>query len=80
MLDPAVLGTLDKQRDPHRRWLRRTYQEGPGFRFLATRGGRPPKPEPRRSALDLVRGRAKRLRVMKIHRTRVPRDALSLVS
>jgi transposase InsO family protein len=28
--------------DPHRRPLRHTYQEGPGFLFLATRGGRPP--------------------------------------
>jgi hypothetical protein len=30
--------------DPHRRLLRHTYQEGPGFLFLATRGGRPPGP------------------------------------
>lgn len=37
-----IVGDRDKQRDPHRRWLRHTYQEGPGFRFLATRGGRPP--------------------------------------
>ena len=29
--------------DPHRRPLRHTYQEGPGFLFLATRGGRPPR-------------------------------------
>ena len=28
--------------DPHRRPLRHTYQEGSGFLFLATRGGRPP--------------------------------------
>jgi len=28
--------------DPHRRLLRHSYQEGPGFLFLATRGGRPP--------------------------------------
>jgi len=28
--------------DPHRRLLRHTYQEGPDFLFLATRGGRPP--------------------------------------
>jgi hypothetical protein len=28
--------------EPHRRLLRHTYQEGPGFLFLATRGGRPP--------------------------------------
>ena len=30
--------------EPHRRLLRHTYQEGPGFLFLATRGGRPPAP------------------------------------
>lgn len=34
----------DHRRDPHRRHLRHTYQEGPGFLFLATRGGRPPGP------------------------------------
>ena len=28
--------------DPHRRPLRHTYQEGPGFLLLATQGGRPP--------------------------------------
>jgi len=28
--------------DPHRRPLRHRYQEGPGFLFLATSGGRPP--------------------------------------
>ena len=33
--------------DPHRRPLRNTYQEGPGFLFLATRGGRPPRPRAR---------------------------------
>jgi len=32
----------DHAKDPHRRLLRHTYQEGPGFLFLATRGGRPP--------------------------------------
>lgn len=48
--------------DPHRRLLRHTYQEGPGFLFLATRGGRPPDPAPR---LDLVglRFRARCVRV-----------------
>jgi len=30
--------------DRHRRPLRNRYQEGPGFLFLATRGGRPPGP------------------------------------
>jgi putative transposase len=33
--------------DPHRRPLRHTYQEGPGVLFLATRGGRPPRPKTR---------------------------------
>jgi transposase InsO family protein len=33
--------------DPHRRLRRNTYQEGPGFLFLATRGGRPPGPRGR---------------------------------
>ncbi len=33
----------DNRSDPHRRLLRHTYQEGPGFLFLATRGGRPPR-------------------------------------
>ena len=37
--------------DPHRRPLRHTYQEGPGFLFLATRGGRPPRS---RQGEDLV--------------------------
>jgi transposase InsO family protein len=49
--------------DPRRRWLRNTFQEGPGFRFLATRGGRPPT---RRSAdrdLPAVRLRARCIRV-----------------
>lgn len=32
--------------DPHRRLLRHTYQEGPDFLFLATRGGRPPARSP----------------------------------
>jgi transposase InsO family protein len=36
---------IDHRSDPHRRPLRHTYQEGPGFLFLATRGGRPPGPQ-----------------------------------
>ncbi len=39
--------------DPHRRPLRHTYQEGPGFLFLATRGGRPPGPPPREDLVAL---------------------------
>lgn len=48
--------------DPHRRLLRHTYQEGPGFLFLATRGGRPPG---QRRADDLagLRFRARSVRV-----------------
>jgi len=52
-------------RDPHRRWLRHTYQEGPGFRFLATRGGRPPRVAQPRRGLSAVRARARLLRVMR---------------
>jgi transposase InsO family protein len=52
----------DHRSDPHRRLLRHTYQEGPGFLFLATRGGRPPDPSER---LDLagLRLRARAVRV-----------------
>ncbi|HEV2009844.1 MAG TPA: integrase core domain-containing protein [Candidatus Limnocylindria bacterium] len=50
------------ERRPDRRWLRHTYQEGPGFRFLATRGGHPPGPRPARD-LALVRLRARCVRV-----------------
>lgn len=39
--------------DPHRRPLRHTYQEGPGFLFLATRGGRPPRPPVREDLTGL---------------------------
>ncbi len=48
--------------DPHRRLLRHTYQEGPGFLFLATRGGRPPGPV-RPPVLEAVRFRARCVRV-----------------
>jgi hypothetical protein len=40
--------------DPRRRWMRNTLQEGPEFRFLATRSGRPPQKRPV-SALDYPR-------------------------
>ena len=39
--------------DPHRRLRRNTYQEGPGFLFLATRGGRPPGPRVREDVSGL---------------------------
>lgn len=51
------------ERDPKRRWLRHTYQEGPGFLFLATRGGRPPGRHHPRAELGEVRRRARLLRV-----------------
>jgi len=47
--------------DPHRRPLRHTYQEGPDFLFLATRGGRPPKPQ-RREDLTALRFRIRCVR------------------
>jgi hypothetical protein len=50
-------------RDPNRRWLRHTYQEGPGFRFLATRGGRPPERWRLGRQLDIVRQRARLLSI-----------------
>jgi len=43
----------DSRSDPHRRLLRHTYQEGPGFLFLATRGGRPPGPRAREDLAGL---------------------------
>ena len=48
--------------DPHRRLLRHTYQEGPGFLFLSTRGGRPPSPVKDRNLAE-VRFRARCVRV-----------------
>jgi transposase InsO family protein len=49
--------------DPHRRWLRHTYQEGPDFLFLATRGGRPPRVAAGAGAAAVVRARAHLVRV-----------------
>jgi transposase InsO family protein len=51
------------EHDPQRRWLRHTYQEGTGFRFLATRGGRPPRISVGPGDLALLRLRARCLRV-----------------
>jgi transposase InsO family protein len=48
--------------EPHRRLLRHTYQEGPDFLFLATRGGRPPGPR-ERNELRALRFRARCVRV-----------------
>jgi transposase InsO family protein len=58
-----ITGDARKVHDPERRWLRHTYQEGPGFRFLATRGGRPPRPSIARNRLALVRERARVVRI-----------------
>ncbi len=60
-----LYGNLQQLRDPHRRWLRHTYQEGPGFRFLATRGGRPPKNDALHHDLAVVRERARLVRTMR---------------
>jgi transposase InsO family protein len=59
----SVRGTPTHLRDSKRRWLRHTYQEGPGFRFLATRGGRPPELRARPAPLSVVRRRARALRL-----------------
>lgn len=61
----ALPATRIKLVDPHRRWLRHTYQEGPGFRFMATRGGRPPGARGSSSGVETIRERARALRVMR---------------
>src|SRR5258708_21835490 len=48
---------------PRRRWLRNTFQEGPGFRFLATRSGRPPARRAADPDLAAIRRRARCVRV-----------------
>ena len=65
MPDEILVLRSDHIRDPHRRWQRHTYQEGPGFLFLATRGGRPPLPAPARDDLAVVRERARLVRVLR---------------
>lgn len=62
-MDEIFATSHNKTVDPNRRWLRHTYQEGPGFRFLATRGGRPPGRAASRSDPEIVRARARVLRV-----------------
>jgi transposase InsO family protein len=62
-MDEIFAASHNKVVDPTRRWLRHTYQEGPGFRFLATRGGRPPNAELARRWVEVVRRRARVLRV-----------------
>jgi transposase InsO family protein len=56
-----VRSRIDHGSDPHRRPLRHTYQEGPDFLFLATRGGRPPGP-PQREDLAALRYRIRCVR------------------
>jgi transposase InsO family protein len=60
-----ILATHGHAKDSHRRWMRHTYQEGPDFLFLATRGGRPRLDRERRSGLGVVRQRARLVRVMR---------------
>ena len=62
-MDEIFADYAAKLRDPNRRWLRHTYQEGPGFRFLATRGGRPPQWHLPGARLGTVRQRARVLRI-----------------
>jgi len=57
-----IYATPAHERDPKRRGLRHTYQEGLGFRFLATRGGRPPHERTRPRALIALRLRARCVR------------------
>lgn len=65
MPDPILALRGDHIRDPHRRWQRHTYQEGPGFRFLATRGGRPPLEAAPHDGLATVRERARLVRILR---------------
>jgi transposase InsO family protein len=60
--------------EPHRRLLRHTYQEGPGFLLLATRGGRPPGPSLRSDPACLRR----RLRCVRVARDEGIAAALDL--
>ena len=60
--------------EPHRRLLRHTYQEGPGFLLLATRGGRPPGPSPRSDVASL----RLRLRCVRVARDESIPAALAL--
>jgi len=64
-MDDIWARDIHQLRDPQRRWLRHTYQEGLGFRFLATRGGRPPRLDQPRSGCEIVRARARLLRLVR---------------
>lgn len=74
-MDEIFATSHNKVVDPTRRWLRHTYQEGPGFRFLATRGGRPPSAELARGWAKVVRRRA---HVLRVARDEDPAAALRL--
>ncbi len=76
-MDEIFATSHNKTVDPTRRWLRHTYQEGPGFRFLATRGGRPPQRHAVGADLATVRARA---RVVRLARTEGVDTALALGS
>ena len=62
-MDEIKARNVHMLRDPSRRWLRRTFQEGPGFRFLATRGGRPPRTGAASSVVAIVRARGRLVRI-----------------
>jgi transposase InsO family protein len=64
-MDDVWAHDRDEFRDPQRRWLRHTFQEGPGFRFLATRGGRPPSRAKCPGELAIVRHRARLVRALR---------------
>jgi len=64
----------EHRKDPHRRLLRHTYQEGPGFLFLATRGGRPPGRLARHEVANLRR----RIRAVRVSREEGVAAALAL--
>ena len=64
----------EHRKDPHRRLLRHTYQEGPGFLFLATRGGRPPGRLARQEVANLRR----RIRAVRVSREEGVAAALAL--
>src|SRR6266542_3155622 len=58
-----VLGTRRISATPSGVGCGTDFRRGPGFRFLATRGGRPPDPIPRPDPVAVVRRRARALRV-----------------
>jgi transposase InsO family protein len=62
-MDEIRVTTHGHASDPRRRWLRNTFQEGPGFRFLATRSGRPRRRRRDDAVLAAIRLRARCVRV-----------------